>query len=56
MRKYQLVTKPLETATGEPGRWSFVAHGAAYTAEEVAEYEALLVEHNRRVKLKKLPI
>lgn len=34
MKKYQIIQKPIATATGEPGRWSFVAHGAAYSKEE----------------------
>jgi hypothetical protein len=36
-RKYQIIKKPLATASGEPGEWSFVAHGATYTAKEASE-------------------
>ncbi len=45
MRKYQIIMKPLATATGEPGRWSFAAHGAAYTKAEAVEHCAR-VERN----------
>lgn len=33
-RKYQIIKKPIATASGEPGEWSFMAHGATYTKEE----------------------
>lgn len=36
-RKYQIIKKPLATASGEPGEWSFVAHGATYTAKEARD-------------------
>lgn len=46
MRKYQIIIKPTATATGEPGRWSFVAHGAAYTKEEADAHCASIQKHS----------
>lgn len=34
MKKYQIIQKPIATATGERGLWSFRAHGATFTKEE----------------------
>ena len=42
MRKYQIVKKPIATASGEPGEWSFVAHGAVYRDSEGRYIEAQL--------------
>lgn len=32
--RYQIVRKPKAGTDGNPARWSFVAHGATYTATE----------------------
>ena len=57
MQKYQLLIKPTATATGEPGRWSFVAHGAAYTKEEADAHFALIEKHSPGCyKTKRLPL
>lgn len=34
MREYQIIKKPIATATGERGQWSFVALGATYPKAE----------------------
>jgi hypothetical protein len=34
MKRYQIVSKPIATATGEPGKWKMWAHGATLSKEE----------------------
>lgn len=54
-RKYQIIKKPLATASGERGKWSFVAHGATYTADE-ARSMCGLIERNGGWKTRKLAV
>lgn len=53
-RQYQLLMKPNGTASGEPPRWSFVAHGATYTKAEADDTCSRLEE--RGYATKRLPI
>lgn len=55
MRKYQIVRKPRYTATGAPGEWSFVAHGATYTLSEARDMQAR-IEARTRDFTRRLPI
>lgn len=42
MKKYQIVQKPIATATGEAPRWKLWAHGATLTGPEA---DALIERH-----------
>lgn len=37
MKRYQIIMKPIATATGESPRWSFRAHGATYDRQEAID-------------------
>lgn len=37
MTRYQIIERPIATATGEKGTWSFVAHGARYERAQAIE-------------------
>lgn len=41
-RKYQLVSKPIATASGEPGEWKMWAHGAKLNGPDA---NALIERH-----------
>lgn len=53
-KAYQIVKKPDATATGAPGEWSFVAHGAVYHGAEGCDIERLLA--NNGYATKRLPL
>lgn len=41
-RKYQIIMRPIATASGEKGVWSFAAHGARWEREEAKRFCARL--------------
>lgn len=42
MKRFQIVQKPIATATGEPPRWKMWAHGATCSREEA---DSLIERH-----------
>ena len=51
MKRYQIIKRPIATASGERGVWSFAAHGARWEREEALRHCALLKENGYQARM-----
>lgn len=51
MKRYQIIMRPIATASGERGVWSFAAHGARWERQEALERCARLKENGYQSRM-----